>query len=214
MAYYLAVERKPNSYEAINIKKTQLGRNLFLNNNWECTLEELDCFTTQYISLEQLTHELHCDKFIPWPNSSIATVCVSDSEIITIEKDLLFKESKKYLNNPSVVFEYVIKELSECNIEFATELYEKTEDIRTKEKLMILIGKIKAKLAYDVPLEMTELTNVAESLVYNTDNSEYTHEPRLYEYSKIHNIVLAIANYENKLKENKQSYKRTRTKNT
>ena len=214
MAYYLAVERMPNSYEAINIKKTRLGKNLFLNNTCDCTLEEIDCFTTQYISLEQLTHELYCDKAVAWPNSSIATVCVSNSEIITIEKELLFKESKKYLDNPSLVYEYLIKELSSCNIEFATELYEKTDDIRVKEKIMILIGKIKAKLAYDVSLEMAEIKNVAELLVYNIEDSEYTQEPRLYEYSKIHNVVLAISNYENRLKENKESYKRKRIKNT
>lgn len=214
MAYYLAVERTPDSYEAINIKKTQLGRNLFLNNTCECTLEEIDRFTTQYINIDQLTHELYCDKTVAWPNSSVATVCVSDSEIITIEKELLFKGSKKYLDNPSIVYEYIIKELSSCNIEFATELYKKTEDISAKEKLMILIGKIKAKLAYDTPLDMNELINVADLLVYNTDIHEHQEAPRLYNYSKIHNAVLAIANYENKLKENKESYKRKRTKNT
>ena len=214
MAYYLAVERKPDLYEAINIKKTPLGRNLFLNNTYECTLEEIDCFTTQYISLEQLIHELYCDKFIPWPNSSVATVCVDNGTILTIERDMLFKESKKYLDNPYMVLEYLINELSACNIMFAKELSEKVDNPKEKEMLETLINMMKEKLEYDISIDMTSLMHITELLVYNTDDSEHIQEPRLYEYSKIHNIVLVIAKNENRLKEKGQSYKRTRTKNT
>lgn len=214
MAYYLAVERKPDSYEAINIKKTPLGRNLFLNDSFECTLEEIDCFTTQYINLEQLTHELYCDKFISWQNSSVATVYVSNGEIITIERDMLFKASNKYLDNPYMALEYLINELSSCNIEFARELSKKIVNPKEREKLETLIKMMEEKLEKNIPLEMTELIHVAELLVYHTDDSEHINEPRLYEYSKIHNMALVIAKYENKLKQNSQPKVRKKTKNT
>ena len=206
MAYYLAVERTLDSFEAINIKKTHLGRNLFLNDTYECTLEEIDRFTTQYVSIEQLIHELYCDKSIAWPSSSIATVCVCDTKI-SIERDMIFKESKKYLNNPSLVSEYLINELSSCNVDFARELLERVEDSKTKEILETLIQMMEEKIDNDIPLDMTSIMYVVEMLVHNTN------EPTLYEYSKIHNAVLAIVKYENKLNENTQSYQRRR-KNT
>ena len=213
MTYYLALERKPNSYEAIHIKNTPLGKNLFLNDKCECTLEEIDRYTTQYISLEQLTHELYCDRFIPWTQSSVAMVCVNGTNI-TIQKDLLFKESRTYLDNPILVLEYLISELSLCNIEFAKELSERVENSKEKEQLQDLIKTMEVNKEQDIPFEITELMYLAESLVYTTDNCRHIQEPRLYEYSKIHNIVLAIVNYENKLKKNKQSNQRVRTKNT
>lgn len=213
MTYYLALERKPNSYEAIHIENTLLGKNLFLNDKCERTLEEIDCYTTQYITLEQLTHELYCDKFIPWTHSSVAIVCVNGTNI-TIKKDLLFKESRTYLDNPILVLEYLISELSLCNTEFAKELSDRVENLKEKEQLQELIKTMEENKEQDIPLEMTELMYLAESLVYTTDNFGHIQEPRLYEYSKIHNLVLAIVNYENKLKGNKQSNKRVRTKNT
>lgn len=213
MTYYLALERKPNSYEAIHIKNTPLGKNLFSNDKCECTLEEIDCYTTQYTNLQQLTHELYCDRFIPWTHSSVAIVYANGTNI-TIQKDLLFKESRTYLDNPTLVLEYLISELSSCNIEFAKELSEKIENVKEKEQLQKLINKMEENKKYDNPLEMTEVMHLAELLVYPTDNFEHIQTPRLYEYSKIHNIVLTIAKYETKLKENKQSNTRARTKNT
>lgn len=213
VTYYFALERMPNSYEAINIKKTQLGRNLFLNNNFECTLEEIDRYTTQYITLEQLIHELYCEKTIPWANSSIAIVCANGTKII-IEKDFLFKNSRTYLDNPSLVLEYLINELSACNIEFARELAKKIDDPKMQEMLDTLIKMMDEKIKNDIPLEMVSLMHIAELLVFNTDNSQHIIEPRLYEYSKIHNIVIAIAKNEKRLKAIKQSYKMVRKKNT
>ena len=214
MEYYLAVERNPDSYEEIAIKKTQLGRNLFINTTSNCTLSEIDRFTTEYINLEQFLHELYCDRVTPWPNSSVAIVSVSDGKIITIENDLLFKESKKYLDNPYLTLEYLTNELSACNIEFVRDLFEKIENPNEKEILKMLIKEMEAKLEYDIPIDMNVLTCIADLLVYNTDDSAHIQEPRLYEYPKIHNVVSVIQKNENRIKEQNQSHKRIRTKNT
>ena len=106
MAHYLAVERVPNFYEAINIKKTTKGRKLFQNDTRECTLEEIDRFTSQYDSIEKMSYELYSENKVRWANCSLAIIHISGTEAIA-DKNMIFSKRRfSFLTDPLDSFFY------------------------------------------------------------------------------------------------------------
>lgn len=214
MAYYLAVERQPNSYEAINIKDTPKGKTIFSSytDAYKCTLEEIDCFTTQHISLEKMTYELKNERKIPWYNSKLAIISINDIEI-KIEDNMLFLESRKYIENPDKVRDYLIMKYRHSSLEFYRELFESlSEQESTRNNVEQIIEIIEGNLVSNKVPNSLEIMPIIDTLVYQLDSKGNLIIPHNYSYENLRNIILAIANYENKLKENKQSYKKTRKK--
>ena len=122
MAYYLAVERTPGSYEAINIKKTTKGKILFpKDDKYECTLEEIDKFTTEYENIKNLRYTLNTEHKIPWANSALSLVYVNGIEI-KISQDILFKSSKKHIENPDLVVAYLTHKFLNYDLDFVNEM--------------------------------------------------------------------------------------------
>lgn len=214
MAYYLAVERTPNSYEGINIKNTQIGRKIFSNSTDECTLEEIDKFTTQYTSLEKLAYELYTEKKITWPNSSLAIVSVSGINI-KIEDGMLFFESRKYLDNPDRVRDYLLMKFQHSSLEFYRELSKSlSEKDLIRNKVEKIIEVIESNLVGDKKTTSLDIMPIVDTIIYQLDSEGKPIVPLNYCYENLHNIILAIANHENRIRKDTQSYKRTKTKNT
>lgn len=206
MAYYLAVERTPDSFEAINIKKTTKGKKMFApNESYECSLEEIDRFTTEYETLMSLKYSLHSERKIPWANSSLALVCVQGIEL-KITQDILLRNSKKYLENPNLVIEYLINKFCSYDSDFTNQLSnnfpETTETRNVLEELKLEITKC---IINKSKLDINNITDIANSLIYNAELT--------IDYQKLHNIVAFISEYENSLNQEK-GYQRIKTKNT
>ena len=210
MAYYLAVERVPNLYEAINIKKTTRGRKLFENDTHECTLEEIDRFTSQYNRIETLSYELYSENKVQWPNCSLAIVHINGTETL-IEKNMIFSKNKKYLENPNLVTDYILNQYKNVNINFFKELaLVLTEN--DKNRVENLTEDLERSIVCNLLFDESIASAVAKSLICNTDSKGLAKENEL-NYIKLHNIVVFIANYEDSLKQAKENTsKRTRTK--
>mgnify|MGYP003312578566 CR=1 FL=1 len=59
MAYYFAVETEKNSYVAKNIRNSKhFGSQYYKNVPYECTLDEIDDFTSEFESEEKLKQKL------------------------------------------------------------------------------------------------------------------------------------------------------------
>jgi len=215
MAYYLAVERKVDSYEAINIRNTRKGRAILPqpnNSKYECTLEEIDKFTTQYDSLQSLKYDLYNENKISWFTCPLAIV-YSDGLELRITKDILLSSSIEYLKNPDLVIEYLVNKFCSFDIHFTKELAQVLPEksiIRTKVENMVLV--MEAGITHDIPLDVTSVVNLAQSLVYNLDKNGFIKESKTIDYEMLHNIIVFITNYENKEKEKTKN--RIKTKNT
>lgn len=208
MPYYLAIEMNPDSYEAINIKTTEKGKEIFKNDKcYECTLDEVDKFTTEYTDLTALRDMLYNNKKVPWLNCSLALVNLNGIEI-KITQDFLFSSSKKYLENPSLVVEYLTDRFLNFDIEFVTELSQFVSDEKTKSLLKELANTMNECVSYNTSIDVIYVMHIAQILVFNCTKDEKT-----INYENLHNVVLYIANYENK-KIMENAKKRSRIKNT
>lgn len=213
MPYYLAIERNPDSYEAINIKNTEKGKEIFRNDKgYECTLDEIDRFTTEYMNLAALGNMLYWNKKVPWSNCSLALVNFNGIEI-KITQDFLFSPSKKYLENPDLLVKYITNKFLNFDIEFTTELIQCLSDNKTKTMVQDLVNTMNECIVYNMPLEVNNLMNIAQVLVYNHDENGLVSSPMTINYENLHKVVFYIANYENKkMKENAKT--KIKTKNT
>ena len=210
MAYYLAVERVPNLYEAINIKKTTKGKKLFENDTYECTLEEVDRFTSQYERIETMSYELHNENKVPWRNCSLAIIQINGKEI-TADKNMIFSKNKKYLENPNLVIDYILNQYKNVNINFFKELALVLSE-NDKNRVENLTADLERSIVCNLLFDESIASAVAKSLICNTDSKGLAKENEL-NYIKLHNIVVFIANYEDSLKQTKENTsKRTRTK--
>ena len=63
MAYYFAVETEEKSYVAKKIRNSRYFGSEYssINGSYECTLEEIDRFTSQYNRIETLSYELYSE---------------------------------------------------------------------------------------------------------------------------------------------------------
>jgi len=212
MAYYLAVERTPGLYEAVNIKKTTKGKNLFpQDDKYECTLDEIDKFTTEYENIKNLKYMLNAEHKIPWANSALSLVYVNEHEL-QISQDILFKSSKKYLKNPDLVVAYITHNFLNYDLDFVKELILKEpEESPLRTKLEKLYKQIETALIDDFLLDVVCVTNIAKSLIYNLDENNLIINSQSIDYLKLHNIIAFIIDYEER--KTKQKTK-TKTKNT
>lgn len=215
MAYYLAVERNIDSYEALNIKNTRKARDIFsskYDNNYACALEEIDKFTTQYDSLQALKYDLYSEHKISWFTCPLAIVYSSEKEL-RITKDILLSSSIKYLENPNLVIEYLVNRFCNLDISFTKELANTLKDKSIiRAKIESITSSMEAGITYNMSLELNSIVHLAQSLVYNLDKDGFIKESKTIDYEMLHNIIVFITNYENKEKEKTKN--RIKTKNT
>ncbi|MBQ2873493.1 MAG: hypothetical protein IJE89_05795 [Bacilli bacterium] len=139
MAYYFAVATSADNseYVGLNIKKTNSFQKLypFSPQKHECTLEEIDKFTTQFSGESQLKLDLDSYKIIPWSchEGQLAIVYMNDSELRLVEGGILFDEAKKYIENPLLVKEYILSKKQENDTLF----FEKLISILNLDKSLI-----------------------------------------------------------------------------
>ena len=125
MAYYLAVETTQGAFEALSVRKSETFKKLTdSKNTFECTLEEIDQFTTQYINEKQLANDLNGENILPnfRYNNPLAVIYVNGGEIRKLQGNLLFKDSKKLIENPELAIEYIINKAKEEDSTFFRKL--------------------------------------------------------------------------------------------
>lgn len=125
MAYYFAVETTQSAFEALNIKKSETFKRLYnTESTYECTLEEIDRITTEYLDERQLANDLNGEKILPnfRYNNPLSVIYVNGGEIRKVQGNLLFKDSKKLIENPNLTIEYIINKAKEEDSNFFRKL--------------------------------------------------------------------------------------------
>ena len=234
MTYYFAVETTESTFEALNIKKSEAFKRLSGSNGvYECTLEEIDMFTSQYLNQSNLANHLICDKILPdfRYNNPLSVIYVNGGEIRKVQGNLLFKDSKKFIDNPNLAIEYIINKAKEQDSNFFRKLSlilpencittymisvlaTAIEDKTIKEKGH-LIDKLKMLLNRKSNEDLID--NIAKSLVqfcYIDGDGKLIFADTI-DYEKFHYTVSFISEYEKEYGKTKtEGPKKTKKKNT
>ena len=220
MAYYFAVETEKNSYVAKNIRNSKyFGSQYYKNVPYECTLGEIDDFTSEFESEDKLKEQLYKEEIIKESDLD-KNIAIIFSQEITRRKvggNILYKDSKVMLDNPSEVIKYIGKVAKEKDSTFFRELSEKLPDGTINKSLV-------CKVASLIELSITDESNkeldnnmieeVAKILIYRTsikDNGSIVCNDKI-NTENLHNILSFISEYEKSLV--KKSNKTKSLKNT
>lgn len=223
MAYYLAVETEvqKDKHEGINIRKALQFQKISTSDElFDCTLEEINRFTTLFYDEKRLRHELYSEKLLPKHHyyKDFVIVYINGSEKRQVQGKLLFADSRKYIEKPQLVIDYIVNRINENDISFFRQLetlisYDQT----TTYLLSKVIQQIEQKLLF----QDTNKYIVSEKLANNTAHAliqdlSIDEEGTIkfsgnLNYEKFHSTVSFISDYENSLKQNKTSnYKKTK----
>lgn len=155
MAYYFAVETEKNSYVAKNIRNSKyFGSQYYKNVPYECTLGEIDDFTSEFESEDKLKEQLYKEEIIKESDLD-KNIAIIFSQEITRRKvggNILYKDSKVMLDNPSEVIKYIGKVAKEKDSTFFRELSEKLPDGTINKSLV-------CKVASLIELSITDESN-------------------------------------------------------
>lgn len=214
MPYYMAIETKLNDYTAINIKKTKEYKKIFQSDEaYECTLEEIDRFTSRYHDKKSLTYDLCGEGVLGgcYYNGSLAIVCAENEQISWIEKSFLFKSSKQYLENPSLVINYIKQKTKELDFSFFKELatstnvseqianFINTHSVTIEQLAIIKSDQNQSDIISSLLNHLDTIAEVLAKLLINDSKVSETGEITLTDqlnYQKFRNLLIFISDYE------------------
>lgn len=220
MAYYFAVEIEEKSYIAKNIRNSKYFGSICRGfGPYECTLEEIDGFTSEFDSEDKLKEQLLKEKIIDKSDldKNIAIIFTQGFKRRKVDGNILYNDIKLMLNYPNEVIKYITGIAMNKDYNFFRELSKKLPD-GTINKLLV------SKLATLIELSLTnednsELDNnmideVARLLIYQTKVKEdgtiaYSNDINT---ENLHNILSFISEYKKSL--TKTSNKTKTLKNT
>lgn len=224
MAYYFAVETTESTFEGLNIKKTQSYKETVKSEEetYECTLEEIDKFTTNFHNLSRLMHTIYSDGAITWSRYKypLSVLYVDGLEVRKVKGNILLADSKKYIENPNLVLEYIINKIKEKDALFLRKLgLIQDENSIARYKISKLATALEEKIIYDEKTTIEKLKNPLQSkieekkieevallLVYDcyiNGEGELIFSGEI-DYEKLHNTIAFISEYEKELEKNNQ----------
>lgn len=213
MAYYFAVETEENSYVGKNIKYSgYFGNECTYKNHCECSLEEIDRYTTKFNNERMLKHCLLSEGIITLfdLDKPLAIIYSEGIERRIVSKNILYKNSQKFIENPNLIIEYITNRYEENDNEFFRQL-EETLPVNSIARCMIAkkATEIEKRLLGEITDGSKTISNTAKILVYDfylCDEGELVIKDETNKES-IHQIVSFINDYELRLNKNKQNIK-------
>lgn len=213
MAYYFAVETEENTYVGKNIKKSgYFGNNFTYKNHCECWLQEIDEYTTRFNNEKILKSCLLSEGIITLfdMDKPLSIVYSEGIERRVVSKDILYKDSQKFIKNPNLILDYITTKYEENDNEFFRQL-EETLPVNSIVRCMVAkkATEIEKRLLGELTNQSKNISATAKVLVYNfslCDEGELIIKDETNKES-IHHIVSFINNYELKLNKDKQNIK-------
>ena len=213
MAYYFAVETEENTYVGKNIKDSgYFGTKFTYKNHCECSLQEIDEYTTKFNNERILKSCLLSEGIITLfdMDKPLSIVYSEGIEWRVVSKDILYKDSQKFIKNPNLIIDYITNKYEENDNEFFRQL-EETLPVNSIARCMVAkkATEIEKRLLGEITDESKTIYNTAKILVYNfclCDEGELVIKDETNKES-IHHIVSFISNYELKLNKDKQNIK-------
>lgn len=210
MAYYFAVETEENSFNAINVKRC---RYYFKTSNHyteplACTLKEIDNVTTTFANEEELrkmlldVYSLETEDY----NKPLAIFYLDGIERRLVKGNILYEDSRSFLEEPSLVIEYIKELCKNKDYRFFREISEMYSNDSICKSLICKIASIlEGNTTENVPVDLLA-TEVTKILMNNTEinvNGMITYKNTV-NYEKLHVLVSFISQYKLSLKNNNE----------
>lgn len=222
MAYYFAVETEKNSYLAKNIRDSKLfGSEGRTKKAYECTLNEIDLFTSSFKDEYELKKTLLKEGIITKKdiNSNLAIFLLNEQEQRLVSNVILYQENKSLLYNPNKVVEYINKKAQNLDLDFFRQLAEIQEDnSKTKTLITTILSMLEKNLnnnSYNDKVGDSKITEaIIKLLIFKVKKNKNGIDLCSQEVNdeKLHNLIVFINNYESSLiKNNENKLKKVRT---
>ena len=212
MAYYFAVEESKKSYVALNIKMMENDENTAKKDPslYECTLEEIDKFTSQYSDEEKMREVLYRNKVIQWCyyKSKFSVIYKNQDELREVNGNFLYADSRKYIEDYNLVIEYIINKVKSKDTMFLDNL---SFVVRDDRLTVYMLTSIALTINPGDKKFDTIIRNFTQSLIqecYLNGNKELMFSKQI-KYEKILKIIAFISLYEKELEKDKP-YTRTK----
>lgn len=225
MAYYVAVQKKNGNYLGINIKASGFFDALSKYQEvGACTLEEIDRYTTRYSNEALFKGCLLSERILPKDDIEQPLVIYyykkdeNGKEERIVSDYILYKESKSFIENPTLVIDYVLKKAKENDYLFFRQLADTLPANLTSASLVTKIasllennainGSNELRLDVCLPLEDNIVTATTKLLIYNNhiipENGTVTYTGEI-NHESFHNLLAFISSYEKALLKDKSS---------
>ena len=220
MAYYFAVETEKNSYVAKNVRNSKhFGSRYYKNVPYECTLDEIDDFTSEFESEDKLKQMLIQEEIMGESDvdKNIAIIFSCGIKRRIVDGNILYSDSKEMIENPTKIIKYINTIAKEKDYRFFRELSKKLPEGTINKSLV-------SKLASLIELSQTDESNkeldnnmideIAKILIYRTsvkDDGSIVCSTTINP-ENLHNILSFISEYKKSLV--KTSNKTKSLKNT
>ena len=208
MAYYFAVETEEKSYVAKKIRNSRLfgSEHNSINGSYECTLEEIDRFTTEFKSEETLKRHLLSEEIISYTdyNKEIAIIYTKGIKARKVDGNILYSADKRMLQNPNEAVTYIKNKANEKDSTFFRELSKKLPDGTINKSLVCKVAfLIESSLTDEKNKDLDDniIEEVANILIYRTstkDDGSIECSDKI-NTENLHNVLSFIREYENSL---------------
>lgn len=225
MAYYLAVETEKGIYEALQIKKERYFKQSseHQDSKYECTIDEIEAYTTQFKDYQQMSAHLTSYGILRYRdlNKPLAIFYVNGIETKQLEGDILYQESKPFLENPVLVIDYIQNRIKEEDTLFLRKLNSTLPDKSIITYMVaILATSIETNHINQLekkkqkPINQNLVSKIPESLIYDCylDGSGELINSSTIDKEALHKIVSFITDYEKELNLTKINYVRKKEK--
>ena len=214
MAYYFAVETEKNSYVAKNIRNSKFfGSEYRTSIPYECTLSEIDDFTSSFQSEKELKEQLLKERIIEEEDldKNIAIIFTRGIERRMVGGTILYSDVKSMIDIPTTAVEYIKKQAKDNNYHFFRELSKKLPNGTINKSV---VSKLASLIEESKELDDKMIDEVARLLIYRSqvkDNGSIICEDKV-NTENLHNVLSFISEY-NKLLVKTDNYTKT-LKNT
>ena len=201
MAYYFAVEAEKNNYIGKNIRNSKLfGAEHCTTTPYECTLGEIDNFTSEFQDETQLKEQLLKEEIIEESDldKNIVIFFIRNIERRIVGGNILYRDSKKMLDNPLNAVEYIKNQAKENNSHFFRELSKKLPHGTINKSLVCKLASL-LEIESNEELNDKMIDEVARLLIYrssiNKNGSSIICGDRINP-ENLHNVLSFISDYE------------------
>lgn len=201
MAYYFAVETEENSFLAKNIRNSKFfGSEYRTNTPYECSLGEIDNFTSEFKDEKQLKEQLLKERIIEEfdLDKNIAIIFTRGIERRKVGGNLLYSDVKEMLDCPIKAVEHIKNQAKENNSHFFRELSKKLPNGTINKSV---VSNLASLIEASKELDDKMIDEVARLLIYRSqvkDNGSIICEDKV-NTENFHNVLSFISEYNKSL---------------
>lgn len=219
MAYYFMVQNKKGEFIPLDITKSKCFTRLSNSRGMNCTLNEIDIFTTMFFDENELRKTLVEEGILPlqYAYKELSIRRLNKGKYIKVMYDFLYQKDIEYLMDPARIINKINGKLQNGDFRFIQELtnhYFKYRDcsstlpeVRDYINMSIMLGQKDLRFNKRDENNDNVLIRMLKLLIYEyiQDRNGKVRYTNKIKYLNLHSMIAFTNNYENKFKNDLES---------